>query len=71
MRGMGEDFSPTPLSYESYSPTRRAGWGLSPRLSTVELVDYPDNQSQPEPHLHSNGLSHCEQWNLEEGALGQ
>ena len=38
MRGMGEEFSTTPRSYESYSPTRRAGWGLSPRLSTVELV---------------------------------
>ena len=35
---MGEDFSPTLLSWKSYSPTRRAGWGLSPRLSTVELI---------------------------------
>ena len=43
---MGEDFSTTPLSYESYSPTRRAGWGLSPRITTVELdkICYQQNQ---------------------------
>ena len=40
MRGMGEDFSPALLSYKSYSPTRRAGWGLNPGLSTFELVKY-------------------------------
>ena len=34
---MGEDFSPTLLSYETHSPTRRAGWGLNPGFGTVEL----------------------------------
>ncbi len=37
LRGMGEDFSSAFLSYKSYSPTRRAGWGLIPGLSTVEV----------------------------------
>jgi len=37
MRGMREDLSPTLLSHETYSPTRRAGWGLNTGLGTVEL----------------------------------
>ena len=34
---MGEDFSPTLLSYETHSPTRQAGWGLKAELGIVEL----------------------------------
>ena len=37
---MADDFSPTLPSYEAYSPTRRAGWGLNPGLRTFELKDW-------------------------------
>ena len=42
MRGMGEDFSPALLSYKSYSPTRLAGWGLNPGLSTLALASHTE-----------------------------